>query len=354
MLFSRLKRICMFVAMAILVVAMATFVPKAHGEIVLDVYGDGYEAKNPVASNITRVKVNKLDKSDHEHVAGALLCIINDETGDVVDTWESNGTTHEIARNVEGVGVGGALDIDTWYVLKELAVPEGYSSNFKDLQDDPDSPHLVRFMIHSDDFNTTGEMEIDDEIAEFVESREIHGSGTEQAFVINLYNESVKYVEKEVQRVRKRDKEDKEEEDTKEDEDDSGSQSQKKDEKEPAKDKAKDKEKDKDATTSASPGTGTDASSGGKVADKSAIQDGSAAQRDTSESVPTTTRTQSQSQTTTRTQSTAARTTSTTTTSADSTTPSTADPTNYVVVELLFLVAIGFIHLSKYLKDTLK
>lgn len=348
--------------MAILVVAMATFVPKAHGEIVLDVYGDGYEAKNPVASNITRVKVNKLDKSDHEHVAGALLCIINDETGDVVDTWESNGTTHEIARNVEGVGVGGALDIDTWYVLKELAVPEGYSSNFKDLQDDPDSPHLVRFMIHSDDFNTTGEMEIDDEIAEFVESREIHGSGTEQAFVINLYNESVKYVEKEVQRVRKRDKEDKEEEDTKEDEDDSGSQSQKKDEKEPAKDKAKDKEKDKDATTSASPSanasaspsTGTDASSGGKVADKSAIQDGSAAQRDTSESVPTTTRTQSQSQTTTRTQSTAARTTSTTTTSADSTTPSTADPTNYVVVELLFLVAIGFIHLSKYLKDTLK
>lgn len=344
MLFSRLKRICMFVAMAILVVAMATFVPKAHGEIVLDVYGDGYEAKNPVASNITRVKVNKLDKSDHEHVAGALLCIINDETGDVVDTWESNGTTHEIARNVEGVGVGGALDIDTWYVLKELAVPEGYSSNFKDLQDDPDSPHLVRFMIHSDDFNTTGEMEIDDEIAEFVESREIHGSGTEQAFVINLYNESVKYVEKEVQRVRKRDKEDKEEEDTKEDEDDSGSQSQKKDEKEPAKDKAKDKEKDKDATTSASPGTGTDASSGGKVADKSAVQDGSAAQRDTSESVPTTTRTQS----------TAARTASTTTPSADSTTPSTADPTNYVVVELLFLVAIGFIHLSKYLKDTLK
>jgi hypothetical protein len=346
----------MFVAMAILVVAMATFVPKAHGEIVLDVYGDGYEAKNPVASNITRVKVNKLDKSDHEHVAGALLCIINDETGDVVDTWESNGTTHEIARNVEGVGVGGALDIDTWYVLKELAVPEGYSSNFKDLQDDPDSPHLVRFMIHSDDFNTTGEMEIDDEIAEFVESREIHGSGTEQAFVINLYNESVKYVEKEVQRVRKRDKEDKEEEDTKEDEDDSGSQSQKKDEKEPAKDKAKDKEKDKDATTSASAssGTGTDASSGGKVADKSAIQDGSAAQRDTSESVPTTTRTQSQSQTTTRTQSSAARTTSTTTTSADSTTPSTADPTNYVVVELLFLVAIGFIHLSIYLKDTLK
>jgi hypothetical protein len=346
----------MCVAMAILVVAMATFVPKAHGEIVLDVYGDGYEAKNPVASNITRVKVNKLDKSDHEHVAGALLCIINDETGDVVDTWESNGTTHEIARNVEGVGVGGALDIDTWYVLKELAVPEGYSSNFKDLQDDPDSPHLVRFMIHSDDFNTTGEMEIDDEIAEFVESREIHGSGTEQAFVINLYNESVKYVEKEVQRVRKRDKEDKEEEDTKEDEDDSGSQSQKKGEKEPAKDKAKDKEKDKDAATSASAssGTGTDASSGGKVADKSAIQDGSAAQRDTSESVPTTTRTQSQSQTTTRTQSTAARTTSTTTPSADSTTPSTADPTNYVVVELLFLVAIGFIHLSKYLKDTLE
>jgi hypothetical protein len=352
----------MFVAMAILVVAMATFVPKAHGEIVLDVYGDGYEAKNPVASNITRVKVNKLDKSDHEHVAGALLCIINDETGDVVDTWESNGTTHEIARNVEGVGVGGALDIDTWYVLKELAVPEGYSSNFKDLQDDPDSPHLVRFMIHSDDFNTTGEMEIDDEIAEFVESREIHGSGTEQAFVINLYNESVKYVEKEVQRVRKRDKEDKEEEDTKEDEDDSGSQSQKKGEKEPAKDKAKDKEKDKDVATSASPsanasassGTGTDASPGGKVADKSAVQDGSAAQRDTSESVPTTTRTQSQSRTTTRTQSTAARTTSTTTPSADSTTPSTADPTNYVVVELLFLVAIGFIHLSKYLKDTLK
>lgn len=348
MLFSRLKRISMFVAMAILVVAMATFVPKAHGEIVLDVYGDGYEAKNPVASNITRVKVNKLDKSDHEHVAGALLCIINDETGDVVDTWESNGTTHEIARNVEGVGVGGALDIDTWYVLKELAVPEGYSSNFKDLQDDPDSPHLVRFMIHSDDFNTTGEMEIDDEIAEFVESREIHGSGTEQAFVINLYNESVKYVEKVVERIRKSDKDDKEEEDAKEDGDEGGSQSQKEDEKEPE----KDKDKDRDAAKSTS--TSTSTSTGGKTTDKSTSEEGNATKRDTSRSATTTTGTQTQSQTTTRTQSTAARTTSTTTPSADSTTPSTADPTNYVVVELLFLVAIGFIHLSKYLKDTLK
>ncbi|MEE0026947.1 MAG: hypothetical protein U0J70_05100, partial [Atopobiaceae bacterium] len=306
MLFSRLKRICMFVAMAILVVAMATFVPKAHGEIVLDVYGDGYEAKNPVASNITRVKVNKLDKSDHEHVAGALLCIINDETGDVVDTWESNGTTHEIARNVEGVGVGGALDIDTWYVLKELAVPEGYSSNFKDLQDDPDSPHLVRFMIHSDDFNTTGEMEIDDEIAEFVESREIHGSGTEQAFVINLYNESVKYVEKVVERIRKSDKDDKEEEDAKEDGDEGGSQSQKEDEKEPEKDKDKDRDAAKSTSTSTS--SSTSSSTGGKTTDKSTSEEGTATKRDTSRSATTTTGTQTQSHTTTRTHSTAART----------------------------------------------
>lgn len=339
----------MCVAMAILVVAMATFVTKVQAEIVLDVYGDGYEAKNPVAGNITRVKVNKLDKSDHEPVAGALLCIINDETGDVVDTWESNGATHEIARNVEGVGVGGALDIDTWYVLKELSVPEGYSSNFKDLQDDPDSPHLVRFMIHSDDFNTTGEMEVDDEIAEFVESQDIHGSSTEQAFVINLYNESVKHVEKVVERIRKSDKDDKEEEDAKEDGDEGGSQSQKEDEKEPEKDK--DKDKDKDAAKSTS--TSTSSSTGGKTTDKSTSEEGTATKRDTARSATTTTGTQTQSQTTTRTQSTATRTSTAPSTPSASKTPSTADATNHVVVGLLLLVASGFIYLSKHLKDTL-
>ena len=208
MLNGRLQQALTCVAIAVVLAAMASFPVVARAEVVLDVYENGYEAKNPVADNITRVKINKLDKSDHEPIKGALLCIVNEETGEIVDKWESNGTTHEIARNVAGVGKGGALDVGTWYILKELSVPDGYSDNFKKLQDDPDTPHLIHFMINSDDFNTSGETDIDEEIAEFVDTEEIRGSGSEQAFVINLYNESVRYEEVVKERTRKRKDED--------------------------------------------------------------------------------------------------------------------------------------------------
>lgn len=196
MLTGRLKRLIACVTMVALVAAMAALPAFAQAKVVLDVYDENYTPKNPVADNITRLYVNKLDKNSREHVKGAMLCIINESTGQMVgEPWESNGTAHEIARNVEGVGKDGALDIDTWYILKELKVPEGYSGNFKDLQDDPNTPHLIRFRIHSDDFNTTGELQVDDEIKEFVDSSEMHGSGPEQAFVINLYNEAIAYEE---------------------------------------------------------------------------------------------------------------------------------------------------------------
>lgn len=200
---SRFKRLLACITMAALVVAMVALPTRAQAVVVLDVYDEDYTPKNPVADNITRLYVNKLDKSSRDHVKGAMLCIINEATGEMVgEPWTSDGSAHEIARNVEGIGKDGALDIDTWYILKELKVPEGYSGNFKDLQDDPNNPHLIRFRIHSDDFNTTGELQIDDEIAEFVDSEEMHGSGPEQAFVINLYNESVKYVEEQEKRTR--------------------------------------------------------------------------------------------------------------------------------------------------------
>ncbi len=302
MLNGRLKQVTLRVAIAALVVAMAAFPTLAHAEVVLDVYGDGYEPQNPVADNITRLKVNKLDKSDHEPVAGALLCIINEETGDVVDTWTSDGTTHEIARNVEGIGKDGALDIDTWYVLKELSVPEGYSNNFKELQDDPDTPHLIRFMIHSDDFNTTGEMEVDEEIAEFVDSEAIHGSGPEQAYVINLYNESVRYVEEEKERTRKSNA-------TVEDEEETGTQTQKKNEKE------KTTENKKTTTV----------------------------ERQANNSVPTTTTTQTQTQTITQVQTNRRNGTTTTERVA---TPKTGDATTYAVPLVLVLTGAALIILA--------
>lgn len=196
MLTSRLKRLVACVATVVITAAVVALPMRAQAKVVLDVYDENYTPKNPVADNITRLYVNKLDKSSRDHVKGATLCIIDEETGEMVgEPWTSDGSAHEIARNVEGVGKDGALDIDKWYILKELKVPEGYSGNFKELQDDPNNPHLIRFRIHSDDFNTTGELQVDSEIQEFVDSEEMRGSGPEQAFVINLYNESISYVE---------------------------------------------------------------------------------------------------------------------------------------------------------------
>lgn len=159
----------------------------AFADTVLDY--DANRTTNPVADNITRLHVNKLEKGARDYVVGARLCIIEKETGRVVTEWVSDGSVHEIARNI---GDKSSLDIDKVYILRELSAPEGYAK----AQD-------TEFIIHSENFNTTGEI-LSGEDAEF---DTISGHGDVQAFVINLYDEATLTTE-EVQTVtRERDNE---------------------------------------------------------------------------------------------------------------------------------------------------
>ena len=188
MLKSRLRRYAIGAVMTALVVAMAVAPVCARAKTVLDY--DPTETINPVADNITRLNVDKLEKGSRDPVRGAVLQVIKKETGEVVDEWTSDGTTHEIARNAGGVH--GALDIDTVYILREVSVPEGYEKA-KD----------VEFVIHSDDFNTTGEILSGGEDGN-AESGAIRGSGPEQAFVISLFDEATVNVTDEEKRTRER------------------------------------------------------------------------------------------------------------------------------------------------------
>lgn len=176
---SRLKRkslsaIASAIVVAIALVVAAVALPaRSLAATVLDY--DNKNTSNPVADNITRLNVNKLEKGSRDHVKGAHMVIIEKETGKVVAEWTTDGSVHEVARNTADPRHG-ALNVDTVYILRELEAPEGYAKAAD-----------TEFVIHSDNFNTTGEIIKGDD----AESEEIHGSGPEQAFVINLYDEAV-------------------------------------------------------------------------------------------------------------------------------------------------------------------
>ena len=155
----------------------------ALGETVLDY--DANRTENPIADNITRLNVNKLEKGARDYVKGAHMCIIEKETGRVVTEWVTDGSVHEIARNT---GDKSSLDIDKVYILRELEAPEGYAKAAD-----------TEFVLHSNEnFNTTGEI-ISGPDAEF---DVISGHGDVQAFVINLYDEATANVETVEQRER--------------------------------------------------------------------------------------------------------------------------------------------------------
>lgn len=188
MLTSRFKRYAIGAIMAAFVVAMIVVPGRAQAKTVLDY--DPTETINPVADNITRLDVDKLEKGSRDPVKGAVLQVIKKETGEVIDEWTTDGTTHEIARNVEGIH--GALDIDTVYILREVSAPDGYEKA-KD----------VEFVIHSDNFNTSGEILSGGEDGN-AESGQIRGSGPEQAFVISLFDKATVNVTEEEKRTRER------------------------------------------------------------------------------------------------------------------------------------------------------
>ena len=185
---SKLKRRITCALAAVFMAAAAAAPVSAFAVTTLDY--DPTETINPVADNITRLNVNKLRKDQsHDFVPGAHLCVIEKESGKIVTEWISEGSVHEIARNAES-GADGALDCDVVYILRELEAPEGYEKA-KD----------VEFIIHSTDFNTTGEILSGGEDGN-ADSSEIRGSGPEQAFVINLYDEATVNVEEEERRTR--------------------------------------------------------------------------------------------------------------------------------------------------------
>ena len=100
---------------AILAVAIAltctVFALPAYANIQLD-------APTTVSDDITRLHVNKLDADTHDYVIGATMAIINEGTGEVVDSWVTGSGTHE---NEKG------LDVNVVYILREIAAPDGFS-----------------------------------------------------------------------------------------------------------------------------------------------------------------------------------------------------------------------------------
>lgn len=71
-----------------------------------------------VYDEATLVEFAKLDARTHEWVEGADLSIINKSTGEVVNRW----TSGKANQKLEGV-----LNVDTTYILRENAAPEGYA-----------------------------------------------------------------------------------------------------------------------------------------------------------------------------------------------------------------------------------
>ncbi|MBQ9002448.1 MAG: LPXTG cell wall anchor domain-containing protein [Eggerthellaceae bacterium] len=106
----RIRRIGIILVVALAFVA--AFAPQAFA-----VDNVQLNAPTTVSDDITRLHVDKLDADTHEQLAGATMAIINEKTGEIVDSWVTGKSTHE---NEKG------LDVNVVYILRELEAPEGY------------------------------------------------------------------------------------------------------------------------------------------------------------------------------------------------------------------------------------
>lgn len=102
----------MGLAAVLAVLALCLAVQPAWANKVLD-------SAITVSDDITRIHVNKLDAQTHEFVPGAVMQIIEKDTGSVVDEWTTDGTTHQ---NEKG------LNVNVVYVLHEEQAPDGYAA----------------------------------------------------------------------------------------------------------------------------------------------------------------------------------------------------------------------------------
>lgn len=103
-----------FAAIAAVLLACTICVPQALAKqtvVMPDDWG--------VADDITRIHVNKLDAGTHEYVLGAKMAIYNRDTGELIDEWVTDGTTHKLEK---------VLDVNVVYILREEEAPEGYDT----------------------------------------------------------------------------------------------------------------------------------------------------------------------------------------------------------------------------------
>ena len=107
---ARIGIVCMLIATAFLACVLCA--PQALAKQTVDM-PDGWG----VSDDITRIHVSKVDAGTHEALKGAKMAIIDRETGEVVDEWTTDGTTHETEK---------LLDVNREYILREVEAPEGY------------------------------------------------------------------------------------------------------------------------------------------------------------------------------------------------------------------------------------
>ena len=179
-----------------LLLAMQAMPSAARALTVLD-----YEPhNNPVADNVTRLSVSKLDGATRDALEGAALSesstglkiggddtyVEDDDDARLIASW----TSAKKAEVIEGT-----LSVDVVYVIEETKAPDGYAR----------SAEKVYFALRSEDFNTRGSL-LDasvlkvgskvrqlaqDDWPDCVEISEVSGSGNSQAFVINMLNDEV-------------------------------------------------------------------------------------------------------------------------------------------------------------------
>ena len=128
---------------AVLLIACAAFAPRAYAENVQ------LDAPVQLSDDITKVEVSKLDADTHDYVVGATMEIVNERTGEVVDSWVTTDMTHQ---NLKG------LEVEEVYILREIEAPEGY-----------DKVEDVRFKVNATEGTGITVLDIGDD-AELVES----------------------------------------------------------------------------------------------------------------------------------------------------------------------------------------
>ncbi len=88
-----------------------------QNEIVFTVTSD-YTTHVTMTDDYSKVSFSKVDVTNGKELVGATLTVSEKETGEIIDTWISNGEPHVIVN---------VLEVGKEYVLTEVAAPDGYA-----------------------------------------------------------------------------------------------------------------------------------------------------------------------------------------------------------------------------------